>query len=149
MITVTTANPEALLGGTLPRLLRGLSGCSYRTIDHVPELERSSNERRAFQGIGPALSEYYQKNMERFGALPKTKEEAAQRGVRNFDGLQVSMRNLTTREGVPSLDAAAIAPIRYSYLTAYQEVRKSLVDSKRHEEVRELERDNIAATKKR
>jgi hypothetical protein len=133
MITLKTNSDVA---GSLPALLRETSGCSYQFLDKTPNFIRRDSERSAFNGVGDVLSKFYDSHRAEYDALPKTKEEAALQGVQSFDGLQVSVCPFT------DLDKAEIAPIRYSYLSAYQKCRKELLAAQDFSGVVALEQEN-------
>ena len=134
MIKLETLNPE--VQGFLPELLREISGCSYEFLAKTPNFIRRDSERTQFDGVGSTLSEFYKSKIAEFDALPKTKEEAAERGGKGFDGLQVSV--------CPFRDIynAELAPIRYSFLSAYQQLRKELLAQQDYSGVAALEKEN-------
>jgi len=121
---------------SLPKELRETSGCSYEPLARPPCFVRSDDERRSRHGVGSMLSDYYEEHRSKFDGLPKTKEEAALRGEKTFDGLQVSVCPFT------DIYSAEIAPIRYSFLRAYQELRSELIAKGDLSGVAALEREN-------
>ena len=133
---IELARLDSAVKGSLPELLREVSGCSYEFLSSTPNFTRRDSERVEFNGVGEALSEFYQSNRAEYDALPKTKEEAAERGVRGFDGLQVSVCPFT------NIDNAELAPIRYSFLSAYQKLREELLSQQDYSGVVALEQEN-------
>lgn len=123
-----TARPPAQSTGLEPgRLLQELSACTYHAIDTF-EFERRMQERTSTNGLlGSMLSASYDGNAAKYVTLPKTKEEAAERGARTYDALQVSISGLRVDTALQS-GTGILSPVRYSVIDEYKALRKDLLD---------------------